>query len=159
MNSEILIELLINGKNNEMAVQGKKFSFGLKVTNISKSQSSPFTIENIKIDSDKNQNVYVMILQNYEIEALNKNESKIIEIEEQGFLMYGLVSVTCSIIPKNTSNTIDLFQRNSITNEISEKKMPTGNKYVNFFVVQSSNEFAQQKASELMKKLTFFWEE
>lgn len=155
MESKIVIELLINGKTNGTAVQGKIFSFGLKITNISEYQSHEFTIKNIIIDSEKDQNARMDVEHDNIVKPLDPDESKIINLEKIGFPMHGLVNVSASVMATDPRMTISIFQKNSITNEISKTKIPS-NRFIDFLVVKSSNEFAQEKASKLMQTLTFF---
>lgn len=151
MNPKLLIVPLINKKEHGVAIQRKKFSFGLKVTNESNNPSPEFIINNIKFYSDKNQDMVSDFRKEFNVGILNPNESKNIEIEEDGQIIHGLVRIEASIHAKEQGTIIDIVQKNQITKNASDS-FP--NRFVDFFYIRSLNEVKQEKSTRWMIWLT-----
>lgn len=152
MKEGILIEPIINNQAHGFSVQGKKFSFALKITNFFNKPSSEFTIFSVRIFSEQGQNLVEDFDQrSFFVGVLNPNESLTIDIADSGQFMYGLVRIETSCALKDTSLKIKFLQKNPFSEEISV----TGENYwVDFCYMKSLSEHTQERSNNIMIKLT-----
>lgn len=151
MNPKILIVPLINKKEHGVVIQRKKFFLGLRIINKSDIPSPEFKIKDLELFSDQNQDLSADYKKEFYIGILNPNESRDIEIEEDGQIISGLVRIQAIIQASDSAVTIDTMQKNSITKKISDG-LP--NRFIDFLYIKSLYERKQERSTTVMICLT-----
>ena len=152
--SKVLVEPLINGLVHGYAIQAKKFSLELKITNIDSSPSEAFDISSVVLKSAEGQD----IIENFQgrkfyVEKINPGESKVISIGNNGQFMYGLVSIKIAIKLEDTTKEILAVQKNPFTNEYTDMLSP--NMWVDFLYIKSAAQSSQEKSNKWLMRLTW----
>ena len=156
MESKILIEPIINGKKHGFAIQARKFSFDLKVTNKSNRCTPEILLENIYIKSAQGQDIRETFPESFYVKILNPEESCNIKIGENGQFMYGLVDIHMMIRKKDSTDTqeIKLLQSDPFTGEVRELEELKGLSWIDFFYIKSLTEYQQENSTKWIIKLT-----
>lgn len=148
----ILIEPIVNNKPHGFSVQGKRFSFSMKITNCSDSPSKEFTISKIYMSSESGQNLTEDFgAKSFYVGIMNPCESITISIADSGQFMYGLISLRAEITPKESSTPIMFLQKNPFSGEIISIG---NNRWVDFCYMKSMSEYTQETSNEIMIWLT-----
>jgi len=154
MDSEISIEPIINKKIYGFAVQAKKFSFDIKVTNNSIKPSPEFDIIEITLSNSQGQDFSDDFgNRSFFIEKLNPGENKIIKIGKNGQFTYGLVNIEIKAKAKDSTVDIIFLQKSPFTGETC--KCEGKNRWIDFFYIKSLNEYEQERTNIIMIILTF----
>lgn len=154
MDNKILIEPIVDKTPHGYAIQAKKYSLDLKITNKSNTPSEEFTIDSITILSAENQN----IRDNFDgkkffVPIINPEESIVLHIGENGQFMHGLISIQAIIKPKKDGVYINFMQNNPFTNQMSS--IVQKNTWVDFLYIKNSNNFLQEITNRRLLQLTW----
>ena len=153
MEKGILIEPVINDQIHGIAIQAKKFSLNLKISNHFDDPSEKFTISSIVISSESGQNLEDDFgKKTFFVDVINPGNSIIIKIGENGLFIRGLVGINMLIKPNDVSKQIVFLQKNPFTKEITKIGI---NKWADFFYMKSSSEYRQEISTKWIITLTW----
>lgn len=153
MNHNLLVEPVINKVTHGSAIQGKKFSFAFKITNLGSSPSPEFEIKSCHISSAEGQNIQDDFgKKSFHVPILNPGESKIVEVGLNGQLMYGLITIKFTAAPKVSTEIVEFSQKNQFT---GENYIVGKDQWIDFFYIKSSAEEKQEKSTQWIMYLTF----
>lgn len=140
-------------------VQGRPFSFNLKIINTGDNIFSGATIKNIVIKPAQSQMFFIShtVPLEFKIKSLNPKESQEIYITELTTLLDGLLWIECKLEPIEQDQTIKAYQRDCGTSQIIDPKINTWGQ--EFFVL-SSEQVSSTRLNLLVTLLTFLmaWE-
>lgn len=153
MNTQILIEPMIDGEAHGTAVQAKSFHFGLRISNKSNSPSDSFTISRIIMQSAQGQDIHDDFdKRSFLVDSINPGEERVIDVGRNGQFMYGLTSVTVTINPSVLGKPIMFLQKNPFTESLTEIGQ---NRWVDFLYIKGVNEDLQEKTNIWLVRLTW----
>lgn len=161
MTLKIQIEAIISTKRNRIfwwiksdsIIQTKTFELGFRFTNIGDEPIKGFTIKNIQFRSAEGQNIIHGIDKSFHIDTLNPGVSTEISVDKFGTYMYGLAQVNSEFVADDPSSTIETYQKDPFTGQISKYKIP--NQWLDFLYVTSNSEDIQNSNNSLLVALTY----
>jgi hypothetical protein len=153
MDSGVLIEPIVDNKNHGYAVQAKRFSFGLKITNCTNIPTKVFEISSVSITSANGQDISEHFgNKKFSVPVINPEESITVKIGDNGQFMSGLVSVKVFIRVKDEGDQIDFLQKNPFTNDLTKISV---NYWIDFLYIKSSAEYRQEISTKWIIGLTW----
>lgn len=155
MKHKVLLEPLIDGVAHKMPVQGKRFTFAIRVTNRGDHPSGPFTITSVKLHAEANLNMYDDFgKRSFFVATLNPGESLVVPIGENGQFMYGLLKVEVMCSPSDKQDEFTWYQRNPFSGSVTD--LDESMRWVDFLYMKSSAEDAQERSNRIMLWLNTF---
>lgn len=140
-------------KKEAFPIQGKPFSFSLKITNIDDKVFPGAIIKNLSIDPANKPSEYLNhpFDREFSIQELNPNQSVEIPIARLRTLLDGLVWVKCSINPKKDGDKISAYQKDPGTGENID---PKTNRWGQEFIVLPQSQVSLDRTNNIIIILT-----
>lgn len=149
----LLVEPVINGVTHGSAIQAKKFSFDLRITNRGNAPTGAFTVLSLRMKSSEGQDIIETFgNRTFHVDVINPSEVKIIKIGDTAQSMHGLVNLHFRALPADTAITIEFLQKNPYT---EEESIIGQNNWIDFFYIKSMNSHLQEKTNRWIMRLTW----
>jgi hypothetical protein len=134
--------------------QAKLFELGFKITNTNGWPTGSFILKNIRIRSSEGKDMLHTIDNSFQVNTLNPEATTEIWVDKFGTYLNGLAQVSFEITSDREGDIFETFQKDKFTKSIS--LIGKNNTWHDFFYVQSSSEYAQNRASSAMLWLSLF---
>ncbi len=154
MNSQILIEPIIDGVAHKNITQGKKFSFCLRFTNRSLDNSKSFTVLEINIISAEGKSFEDNFSKkSFLIKSLYPNEIYYLCVGDNGFFLTGLLTVELKF--NTEGNLFDFYQKNPFAQTLCiPHRENEPNQWCDFLYVDTRSDALQEKTNNLIISFT-----